>query len=132
MGEYKKLCNYCGKEFIAQKRTTRCCSDRCNKAAYKLRLREQKEIEFTDQETMKRLLFRIEGTIERLEQAISSIPKQWLQHEKDMLTAAEFCEVMQISRKTLDRMIEKGEVKPMRIGNKLFFARTEIKKLKTT
>jgi excisionase family DNA binding protein len=37
----KKICEYCGKEFEAWKTTTRCCSDYCNKRAYKVAKRKE-------------------------------------------------------------------------------------------
>lgn len=38
----KKICEFCGKEFFAQKTTTRYCSKTCNSRAYKYQLRVQK------------------------------------------------------------------------------------------
>lgn len=38
----KKICEFCGKEFFAQKTTTRYCSKTCNSKAYKYQLRVQK------------------------------------------------------------------------------------------
>ena len=38
----KKVCQFCGKEFIAHKLSTRFCSHQCSQRSYKVRLREQK------------------------------------------------------------------------------------------
>ena len=37
-----KICEYCSKEFIAKKTTTKCCSDDCAKRYYKLNKRNDK------------------------------------------------------------------------------------------
>ena len=39
--QIKKICECCGKEFIAFKTSTRYCSKQCNCKAYKLKLRKQ-------------------------------------------------------------------------------------------
>ena len=36
----KRICAWCGKEFIAQKTTTACCSKQCANALYKKRKRD--------------------------------------------------------------------------------------------
>ena len=38
----KKICLYCGQEFIARTTVTKCCSDLCSKRSYKQRKRDQK------------------------------------------------------------------------------------------
>ena len=40
--EVKKVCQFCGKEFIAHKLSTRFCSHKCSQRSYKVRLRKQK------------------------------------------------------------------------------------------
>lgn len=40
--EVNKVCQFCGKEFIAHKLSTRFCSHQCSQRSYKVRLREQK------------------------------------------------------------------------------------------
>lgn len=40
--EIQKICLFCGKEFIAKKTTTQCCSLQCSQHAYKKRKREEK------------------------------------------------------------------------------------------
>jgi predicted nucleic acid-binding Zn ribbon protein len=37
----KRICAWCGKEFIAQKTTTACCSKQCANALYKKRKRDE-------------------------------------------------------------------------------------------
>ena len=45
-----RICQYCGKEFIAQKTTTRYCSMTCNRRDYKEKVRNQK-VARTNKET---------------------------------------------------------------------------------
>ncbi len=40
--EVKKICQWCGKPFIAQKTTTCYCSPQCSKRGYKHRIKERK------------------------------------------------------------------------------------------
>lgn len=37
----KRICAWCGKEFIAQKTTTACCSKQCANALYKKKKRDK-------------------------------------------------------------------------------------------
>ncbi len=40
--EVKRICQWCGKPFIAQKTTTCYCSHQCSNLGYKERIRERK------------------------------------------------------------------------------------------
>ena len=40
--EVRRICQWCGKPFIAQKTTTRFCSPECAKRGYKHRIKERK------------------------------------------------------------------------------------------
>ena len=44
--DIQKKCEWCGKLFIANKTTTRCCSHRCANHAYKERTRQKRVSEF--------------------------------------------------------------------------------------
>lgn len=48
-----RTCEFCGKEFYAQKVTTRFCSRRCNELAYKQRRRQRQIIEAEAKVTQK-------------------------------------------------------------------------------
>ncbi|MBQ2979499.1 MAG: DNA-binding protein, partial [Bacteroidaceae bacterium] len=50
--EVKKVCQFCGKEFIAHKLSTRFCSHKCSQRSYKVRLREQKLEKVVHQENL--------------------------------------------------------------------------------
>lgn len=38
----RKVCEWCGEEFFAQKVTTKCCSHKCNSQAYKAAARDKR------------------------------------------------------------------------------------------
>ena len=40
--EVKRICQWCGKPFIAQKTTTNYCSPQCSKRGYKHRMKERR------------------------------------------------------------------------------------------
>ena len=40
--EVQRICQYCEREFTARTTATKCCSDKCRKAAYKARKRAEK------------------------------------------------------------------------------------------
>jgi endogenous inhibitor of DNA gyrase (YacG/DUF329 family) len=43
MAEYKRVCSFCHKEFIAKKLTAKFCSHRCASLAYKMKVRQEQE-----------------------------------------------------------------------------------------
>jgi len=119
------------REYVAQKRTTRHCSERCTKAGYKMRKRMEADNMFQDQETIKRMLFKIHITLERVESVLDAIPKQYVANEKEILSAKEFCQIVNISRKTFDRLMNREEIVVSKVGSRLFVNRNEINKIKS-
>ena len=67
MAEYKRVCNFCQKDFIAQKYNTKTCSNRCANLSHKMKVRQDKQNLFNDNETYKRLLNKILLSVERIE-----------------------------------------------------------------
>ena len=86
---------------------------------------------FQDQETIKRMLFKIHITLERVESVLDAIPKQYVANEKEILTAKEFCQIVNISRKTFDRLMNREEIVVSKVGSRLFVNRNEINKIKS-
>lgn len=86
---YKKICQHCGAEFIAQKRTTKFCSKRCANIAYKARTDEHK-----------RQL--------KQQNLIEARTHELLENPYLSLTQA--AKVLQISRTTLYQLIEKHNI----------------------
>lgn len=70
MAEYKRVYNFCQKDFIAQKYNTKYCSTRCASRASKMQTRQHQQNMFNDNETYKRLLNKILLSVERIEIAL--------------------------------------------------------------
>jgi excisionase family DNA binding protein len=106
-----KVCVQCGSVFEARKTTSKTCSDNCAKKLYKARLREQR-IEATQRET--RAV--VEASIESL-------------RAKEFLSIAEASSLLGISRRTVFRMIERGELKIGKAGRRTIIKKAEIDNL---
>lgn len=86
---YRKICQHCGKEFIAYTSTTAYCSHRCSGLADKLRRRND----------------RLKSTT----QEVRELQRQALL-DKNFLTLTDAARLMQISRTTLYRIIELNSI----------------------
>ena len=106
-----KICQHCGKEFIAKTTVTKYCGDACAKRAYKKRKRDEKVQEIA------------QAAIERVER---NHQKLW---DKEFLSIAETCELLGASRMTLYRQIKNGTISAAKIGRRTIIKRTEIEKL---
>jgi excisionase family DNA binding protein len=111
-----KICEYCQKEFIAKKTTTKCCSDNCAKRFYKLRIKNNK----------------IEQT--QLKTEIKRRPKAFITEEeikairaKQNLTLKEAAILLNITPLTLRRWTFAGKMKACKIGKKWIF---DVKQMK--
>lgn len=87
MAEYKRVCNFCHKDFIAQRFTTKCCSHRCASLAYKMKVRQKQENMFNDNESYKRLLYQIVDSLEKIELALNLRSTKEEFSKDDLLTA---------------------------------------------
>ena len=108
-------CAWCGKEFIAQKTTTACCSKQCANALYKKRKRDE-AIKINNQN--------IEKKIE--EKPITIIK------DKPFLTITETAIYLGVTRPTIYGYIKRGELKVIRLGFKYFLKKEDIDKLFNT
>jgi len=109
--EVQRICQLCGKEFIARTTVTQYCGDNCAKKAYKLRMRAAK-IEASNTETLK----------------IISKPIEELM-AKDFLTITETCQLLSVSRWTIWRAIKNHELKAGKIGRRALIKRSDLDKL---
>jgi hypothetical protein len=126
MALYLRICNFCHKEFEAQKVTTKFCSNSCASRGYKVRTRMEHESMFEDKEQIKRMLTRVVCAIEEIEALLQSLNlKQEI--SKDLLLSADkFCELKKISRKTLDRMMQSKTVEITRIGSRIYIHKNQL------
>lgn len=98
----KRVCEFCGKEFVSQKITTRFCSKECNRKAYKLRLR-QRNVQQSERETEAKPLSQLK--------------------DKDYLTVSEAAIILGLSRKSAYNLIYKGVLRATRFSEKLTIIR---------
>ena len=89
----KRICQHCSKEFTARTTVTKYCSDKCSKAAYKARKRAKK-VNQSNAETTR----------------IKNQPIEQLK-AKEFLSINEVCQLVGISRRTVYRLIEQGDLK---------------------
>lgn len=108
----KRICAWCGKEFIAQKTTTACCSKQCANALYKKRKRDD-AIKANNQIVEKKIE---EKPIERI-------------RNKPFLTITEAAIYLGVTRPTVYGYIKRGELKVIRLGFKYLLKKEDIDEL---
>ena len=109
--EVPKICQDCGKSFIAKTTVTKFCSHKCASRNYKKRKREGKI-----DEVAPIVVQRIEYNQEQLK-------------HKDFLSVDETCKLLGASRMTIYRQIKAGNIRAAKIGSRTIIKRTEIDKL---
>jgi len=107
----QRICQHCTNEFIARTTTTLYCSSRCNSAAYKAKHRAGK-VEQSNMET----------------QRIKTQPIEQLK-AKAFLSIADTCKLIGISRRTVYRMIERGELITGKAGKRTIIRRSDLEQL---
>lgn len=100
----KKVCEWCGEVFYAQKTTTRYCSHRCNSKAYKEITRNK----------------RIQDTETKTDILISQQPIQMIK-DKEFLSFAEAGTLLGISRQAVYKIVAAGHLKASKISSRLSF-----------
>ena len=105
----KKNCQFCKKIFIARTTVTKYCGDTCSKKAYKKRKRDEK--------ISKAKVEEIERTFDPNLGA------------KLFLNMDETAELLGVSRKTIYRMIKRGELNAKKLGRRVVIARKDIDKM---
>lgn len=108
----QRVCQHCGKEFIARTTVTQYCGDDCAKRAYKARQRAAK-VETSNTET----------------QLIKAKPLERIK-AKEFLTVRDVATLLNSSNRTVYRLIEQGNIKAVNISlRKTLVRRSEIDKL---
>ena len=122
-----KFCVFCGKTFIAQTTTTKYCSKQCNSRHYKAIKRDQKV-----RATLKEQI----GNAKTESNDIINFPTQSAQtnhfislKDKEFLGVQEAATLLGPSRWTIQRMIQRAELKVAKIGKRTIIARTDINNL---
>ena len=107
----QRICQHCSNEFTARTTVTKYCSDKCSKAAYKARKRAEK-VEQSNAETTR----------------IKNQPIEQLK-AKEFLSINEVCQLVGISRRTVYRLIEQGDLKKIKVGSRTLIKRLALNML---
>ena len=102
----KKVCEYCGTVFYAQKLTTRFCSHRCNNLVYKERVRHK----------------RIQEVETKVQTVISEQPISDFK-DKEYLSFKEAATLLGLSKQAIYKMVYAGKLQAFRISSRLSFIR---------
>ena len=102
----KKVCEWCGTTFYAQKLTTRFCSHRCNNFAYKEAVRQK----------------RIQEVETKVQTVISEQPISDLK-DKEYLSFKEVATLLRLSKQAIYKMVYTGKLQAFRISSRLSFIR---------
>ena len=109
--EYNKICQFCGKAFTAKQSTTKYCCASCANRANKAEIRAKQQ------------QFDIEVIRERNRQKLLS---------QEFLSISSAAELLSISRPTLYKMIANGEIKAIRISERIVrIKRTDLEQLQS-
>lgn len=107
----QRICQHCGTEFTARTTRTRYCSHACNRRAYKANVKDLK-IELSDRETRR----------------IKERPFDELK-AREFLSITDTCKLLGISRRTVYRMLGRGELRAGKAGKRTIIMRSEIDSL---
>ncbi len=113
-----KICQHCGNSFIARTTVTKYCGDNCAKRAYKKRKRDEK----------------IKASIEETKQQVQGLQSPQTVQTPDILTkqflsVQEAAKLLGASRWTIQRMIQRDQLKSAKLGRRTIIARSEIDNL---
>ena len=123
-----KFCQHCGQAFVAQTTTTRFCGHKCASRAYKQRKREEK-VQTTLSDQIKSVT---SANSENL-QSLQSLPIKTGNfinlRDKEFLSVQEAAILLGASRWTIQRMIQREELKAGKLGRRTIIPRSEIDNL---
>jgi excisionase family DNA binding protein len=107
-----RICQHCGRDFIAKTTVTKYCSSQCSKRAYKVRMRNSK-IEESEQETQE---IRVKSQDEI--------------REKDYLTVKDVALLVGCSTRTVNKWVISGRLPAVRFSErKTIIKRSEMERL---
>jgi excisionase family DNA binding protein len=110
-----KTCNFCQKEFIARKTSSKTCSDDCAKRLYKLKQRNKKIQQAIEENRNK-----------RKSDGLKSIKELREVQNKELLTLNEAAYILNISPLTLRRWVLAEKIKSCKIGKRHVFSRQKL------
>lgn len=107
----QRICEHCGVQFTARTTKTRYCSHTCNSRAYKAKVRSQK-VEKSNIQTI--------ATIAKPIEEIKA---------REFLSISDVSNLIGISKRTVYRLIEKGELKYSKVGSRTIIKRTSLNRM---
>ena len=107
----EKICEYCDASFIAKTSVTKFCSHDCGSKAYKAKKRNAK-IEVAESHVIQ-----------------VKLDAMNLLQAKEYLNISEACKVFGVSRRTIYRMIDKGEIHAAKLGSRTILRREDFDSL---
>lgn len=110
-----KICNHCGKSFIAQTTVTRFCSHKCSQRNYKKRAKEAK-IQKSLEDTMTQMVSPIQA----------NVTSSSSQTSKDFLCINDISDLLGVSRWTIQRMVQRGQLSVKQVGRKKMMSRQQL------
>ena len=123
-----KFCQYCGQAFVAQTTTTRYCSKTCNSRHYKQLKRDEKV-----RATLKEQINSVTNTNVQDLQSLQNLPIKTGNfinlRDKEFLSVQEAAILVGASRWTIQRMIQRDEIKAGKLGRRTIIPRTAIDNL---
>lgn len=123
-----KFCQYCGQAFVAQTTTTRYCSKTCNSRHYKQLKREEKV-----RATLKEQINTVTNTNVQDLQSLQNLPIKSGNfinlRDKEFLSVQEAAILVGASRWTIQRMIQRDEIKAGKLGRRTIIPRAAIDNL---
>mgnify|MGYP003466504649 FL=1 len=96
----RKICQWCGKPFVAQKTTTCFCSHRCSSLGYKERIRERKR------------------ELKKMQEILT--PKSAAEGQ-DFLSFAQVATLMGVTRQYIYKLVKENKLRASRISGKKSF-----------
>jgi excisionase family DNA binding protein len=108
-----RICEHCGKEFTAQTTKTRYCSHLCNSRAYKQKAKQAK-VERSNIDTSQKRTEPID-----------------VLKAKEYLNIGEVAKLVGISKRTIYRLIQQGDLPRVKVRRRTIIRRIELEKLLT-
>ena len=106
--EIKRVCEFCKNEFTARTTRTRYCSHKCNSRHYKVLERNEK-VKKSNQETVK----------------VLNVDLEKIKH-REFLNITQASNLFGISRRTVYRLINRGEVNIAKFGKRSVLKRCDL------
>lgn len=116
--EIRKICEFCGNEFIAKTTVTRFCGHTCASRSYKQRKKANKIGRAIEETNQQKILSLTELNLEAIKQ-------------KEFLSIKEAHTLLGLSERTFYRLMKAGTIKAAKLGKRTIIKRTEIDKLFT-